>query len=81
MKDTSELRALLAEIVGQAQPNRWGYDAACVALDDNWRARARAALAADPHLAVARVATPAPVASHRRDPDDPETGINPSGDV
>lgn len=40
------LLALLQEIVGQPTPNSWGYDAAAVALNDDWRARARAALAA-----------------------------------
>lgn len=35
---------VLREIVGQKHPNRWGYDAACVAMDDDWRARARRAL-------------------------------------
>lgn len=41
----SELRAILAEIVGQEKPNRYGYDAASVALDDGWRGRARELLA------------------------------------
>ena len=39
-----ELLAILREIVGQDQPNRWGYDAAGVALSDNWRRRAREAI-------------------------------------
>lgn len=39
-----KLLAALKEIVGQDKPNRYGYDAAGVALDDDWRARARAAL-------------------------------------
>jgi hypothetical protein len=43
--EINELAAVLAEIVGQENPNRWGYDAAHVALNDEWRARARAALA------------------------------------
>jgi hypothetical protein len=41
----AELVAVLREIVGQAKPNRWGYDAADVALRDDWRQRARAVLA------------------------------------
>lgn len=40
-----ELLAALVEIVGQENPNRWGYDAARKALDDDWRDRARAAIA------------------------------------
>lgn len=40
-----EMLAALREIVGQDRPNRWGYDAATVAMDDGWRERARAALA------------------------------------
>lgn len=40
-----ELVAALREIVGQENPNRWGYDAAEIALDAGWRERARAALA------------------------------------
>ncbi len=40
-----ELVSILREIVGQQAPNRWGYDAACVALDDDWRTRARVVLA------------------------------------
>jgi hypothetical protein len=39
-----DLVAVLDEIVGQTNPNRYGYDAGCKALDDDWRARARAAL-------------------------------------
>jgi len=35
----------LKAIVGQQPPNRWGYDSADIALDDEWRAQARAALA------------------------------------
>ena len=35
----------LKAIVGQQTPNRWGYDAAEIALNDEWRAQARAALA------------------------------------
>ena len=35
----------LKAIVGQQTPNRWGYDAAGIALSDEWRAQARAALA------------------------------------
>ncbi len=34
----------LKAIVGQQTPNRWGYDAAEIALSDEWRAQARAAL-------------------------------------
>ena len=41
---TLELAEILREIVGQEQPNRFGYDAAAVALDDDWRQRARAIL-------------------------------------
>lgn len=40
-----DLLAALVEIVGQENPNRWGYDAAHKALDDDWRAQARAAIA------------------------------------
>lgn len=40
-----DLLAMLVEIVGQENPNRWGYDAAHKALDDDWRAQARAAIA------------------------------------
>lgn len=40
-----ELLAVLVEIVGQPNPNRYGYDAAHKAMDDDWRARARAAIA------------------------------------
>lgn len=36
-----DLVAVLNTIVGQEPPNRWGYDAAGVALDNTWRARAR----------------------------------------
>jgi hypothetical protein len=39
------LVSVLREIIGQENPNQWGYDAARVALDDDWRARARAAYA------------------------------------
>ena len=35
----------LKAIVGQQPPNRWGYDSAEIALDDEWRAQARTALA------------------------------------
>ena len=35
----------LKAIVGQQPPNRWGYDSAGIALDDEWRAQARTALA------------------------------------
>lgn len=37
--------AALKAIVGQQPPNRWGYDSAEIALDDEWRAQARTALA------------------------------------
>ena len=40
-----DLYKVLAEIVGQEKPNDYGYDAACVALDNSWRVRARAVLA------------------------------------
>ena len=40
-----ELVSVLREIVGQQAPNRWGYDAAGIALDDDWRTRAQAVLA------------------------------------
>jgi exo-beta-1,3-glucanase (GH17 family) len=36
---------VLIELVGQEKPNRWGYDVAHKAFDDDWRARARAAVA------------------------------------
>lgn len=36
----------LREIVGQEKPNTWGYDAAHIALQDDWRERARKALRA-----------------------------------
>lgn len=39
-----ELIDTLAEIVGQAEPNKWGYDSASVALNDKWRNNARALL-------------------------------------
>ncbi len=39
-----EMLAVLEQIVGQEKPNRCGYDAASVALDDAWRERARAVL-------------------------------------
>lgn len=35
----------LQAIVGQPNPNSYGYDAAGVALDDAWRVQARAAIA------------------------------------
>lgn len=35
----------LKAIAGQQSPNRWGYDSAEIALDDEWRAQARAAIA------------------------------------
>ena len=35
----------LKAIVGQQRPNRWGYDSAEIALNDEWRAQARAAIA------------------------------------
>lgn len=44
-KVRTELVAVLREIIGQENPNRWGYDSASVALDDDWRGRARAAYA------------------------------------
>lgn len=44
-KTREELVEVLHEIVGQETPNRWGYDAARVALEDDWRLRARAAYA------------------------------------
>ena len=40
-----DLIGVLREIVGQKEPNRWGYDAAHVALNDDWRGRARDVLA------------------------------------
>lgn len=40
-----DLLAVLTEIVGQQNPNRYGYDAAHKAMDDDWRTRARAAIA------------------------------------
>jgi hypothetical protein len=40
-----ELLDLLLQIVGQENPNQWGYDSASVALDDEWRAAARAVIA------------------------------------
>lgn len=45
MKAVQDMMAVLREVVGQEKPNRWGYDAAAVALNDDWRARAREALA------------------------------------
>jgi hypothetical protein len=45
MAAAPDLLAALREIVGQDAPNRWGYDCASIALDDDWRTRARAALA------------------------------------
>ena len=39
-----ELLAALEEIVGQKSPNKYGYDAAEVALNDAWRNKARAAI-------------------------------------
>jgi hypothetical protein len=44
VNSAEEMRQVLAEIVGQEKPNRWGYDAGAVALDAIWRTRARAAL-------------------------------------
>ena len=44
-KVRAELVLVLREIIGQENPNRWGYDSARVALEDDWRARARAAYA------------------------------------
>jgi len=35
---------ILARIVGQAKPNRHGYDSSLVALDGEWRESAREAL-------------------------------------
>ncbi len=46
IETNQELVEVLREIVGQPKTNRWGYDAAAVALDDGWRELARAALAA-----------------------------------
>jgi hypothetical protein len=40
-----QARKVLEEIVGQPLPNKWGYDSAYVAMSDEWRAEARAALA------------------------------------
>jgi hypothetical protein len=45
-----QLIAVLAEIVGQEKPNPYGYDAAHKAMDDDWRARARAALREAGHV-------------------------------
>lgn len=39
-----ELIDALATIVGQEKPNKWGYDSASVALNDDWRNNARALL-------------------------------------
>jgi hypothetical protein len=39
-----ELLEVLQEIVGQDRPNTYGYDAACIALEDSWRKKARAAI-------------------------------------
>ena len=46
--EVERLRAVLVRIVGQPEPNRWGYDAAGVALDDEWRKDALKALAFAP---------------------------------
>lgn len=40
-----ELVDILREIIGQEKPNRYGYDAGAVALNDDWRKRARQVLA------------------------------------
>lgn len=40
-----EMRKVLEEIVGQEKPNKYGYDAASMAMDNEWRKRARKALA------------------------------------
>jgi hypothetical protein len=40
-----QARKVLEEIVGQPLPNKWGYDSAYVAMSDEWRTEARAALA------------------------------------
>ena len=39
-----DLLEALQEIAGQSTPNRWGYDAGIVALNDEWRAKAREAI-------------------------------------
>lgn len=44
MEERDALAAVLDKIVGQKHPNKWGYDAASVAMDDEWRAEARATL-------------------------------------
>ena len=45
LEAADDLLAALKDIVGQETPNKWGYDAAYVAMDEAWRARARAAIA------------------------------------
>ena len=40
-----EMKALLTEIAGQENPNRYGYDCASVALNDTWRERVHTLLA------------------------------------
>lgn len=37
-----ELIDTLGAVVGQDHPNKWGYDAAGIAMNDEWRNKARA---------------------------------------
>ncbi len=43
-RSVAEMIEVLKEIVGQEKPNKYGYDAAEVALKDEWRDKARAVL-------------------------------------
>lgn len=45
LEQLSRSEAVLAKIVGQEKPNKYGYDAAHVALGDEWREDARQLLA------------------------------------
>ncbi len=44
LEQANRMERILFEIVGQDKPNRYGYDAAGIAMNDDWRARARASI-------------------------------------
>lgn len=52
-RKVTDVEIALRVIVGQENPNRWGYDCASIALNDEWRRRARRALGGDAALAAA----------------------------
>lgn len=45
LEQRNRAEAVLAQIVGQEKPNKYGYDACGVALQDDWREEARQLLA------------------------------------